>query len=181
MTRSPADDLLDALRDHHARIEQMMAAISSASGHDRTVVFRRLRRFLAAHEAAEEVFVHASAMRVLDEPAVAEQRLTEERDAAETIAEMEGIEVDSGEFDRIFAELRTSVSKHARAEELRELPDVIAACGPADIERMRQALEHVDLIVSRRHGPLGEDDQSFAKMLAAARTEFRVLRSDLDA
>lgn len=157
----------------------MMAAIVDASSNDRVVVFRRLRRFLAAHEAAEEVFLHANASRVLDDADVAEQRLQEEADAERRIATLEGVDVDSTEFDRLFGELRTAIRKHARTEELRELPDVIAACSPADIERMRQALDHVDLIVARRHGPLGEDDQSFEMMLQAARAEFRALRSEL--
>lgn len=181
MSGSAADDLLDALKDHHARIEQMMASITSASGHDRTVAFRRLRRFLAAHEAAEEVFVHAGAARVLEDPEVAGQRLAEEVAAGSTIATLEDIDVDSAEFDRIFGELSTSVSKHAQAEEHRELPEVIEACGPGDVQRMRRALEHVDLVVARRHGPLGAEDQSFATMVDAARAEFRVLRSELNA
>lgn len=181
MTRTGADDLIDALKDHHARIEQMMTAISTASGHDRVVVFRGLRRFLAAHEAAEELFVHAQAQHMLDDPEVAEHRMAEEQDAAKVLAELEGVDVDSAEFDRTFADFRTSVAKHARAEELRELPEVIGGCSPTDVERMRQALEHVDLIVSRRHGPLGDEDQSFAMMLEAAKTEFRGLRRDLGA
>ncbi|MGI8702260.1 MAG: hemerythrin domain-containing protein [Nocardioidaceae bacterium] len=179
MGRGSADDLMDALKDHHARIEQMTAAVSAASGHDREVVFRRLRRFLAAHEAAEQVFIHASASRLLADPDIADQRLTEEDDTGRIIASLEAVDVDSAEFDRILAELRTSVRRHARAEELQELPEVIGSNGPADIERMRQALDHVDLVVSRRHGPLGEDDQSFATMLEAARAEFRALRDEL--
>lgn len=179
MRRGSSDDLVAALKDHHVRVDQMMAAIMAASSHDRAVVFRRLRRFLAAHEAAEEVFLHSSASRVLDDPDVAEHRLEEEQEAARRIAVLEGIEVGSAEFDRLFGELRTAVRKHARTEELRELPEVIAACTAADIERIRQALDHVDLIVSRRHGPLGEDDQSFDMMLTAARAEFRALRSEL--
>lgn len=170
---------MDALKDHHARIEQMMAAVSAASGSDRTVVFRRLRRFLAAHEAAEQVFVHASASRLLTDSDVADQRLTEENATGETMASLEAVDVESAEFDRILTELRAAVSRHARAEELRELPEVLASSGPADIERMRAALDHVDLVVSRRHGPLGEDDQSFADMLEAARAEFRALRDEL--
>lgn len=179
MTRGSAEDLIDALKDHHARIEKMMTAITEVSSHDRSVVFRRLRRFLAAHEAAEEVFLHAGAARVLSDPDVAEQRLEEEDQAARRVATLEGVDVDSAEFNRVFGELRSSVSRHARAEELRELPQIIDHCSPVDIERMRQALDHVDLIVSRRHGPLGEDDQSFGMMLEAARAEFRSLRSEL--
>lgn len=181
MSRTSADDLVDALKDHHVRIQQMVDAISSASGHDRVIVFRRLRRFLAAHEAAEEVFVHARATRLLDNSEVADQRLNEEQEAARTIAELEKVEIDSGAFDQIFVELRSSVSKHARAEELRELPEMIERSSATDIERMRQALEHVDLVVSRRHGPLGEDDQSFDAMMSAARAELLALRGDLDA
>ena len=156
-----------------------MAAITDASVADRGVVFRRLRRFLAAHEAAEEVFLHPSAASVLDDADVAAQRLHEEDEAGRTLAMLEGIDFDSTEFDRVFGELRTSVRRHARAEELRELPEVIARCTTTDIERIRQALDHVDLIVSRRHGPLGEDHQTFEEMLEAARAEFRTLRSDL--
>lgn len=181
MSGRAADDLIDTLKDHHARIDQMMAALTSASGHDRTVVFRRLRRFLAAHEAAEEVFVHAGAAHLLEDPDVAGERLAEEAAAGSTIARLENIDVDSAEFDRILGELRASVSKHAEAEEQRELPGVIEASGPADIARMRQALEHVDLVVARRHGPLGGEDQSFARMVDAARAECRMLRSELKA
>ena len=179
MTTS-SEDLGAALRDHHERIEQMMATVKTTSGDDRRAVFRRLRRFLAAHEAAERIFIHLLVEHDPVQDDIAERRVREEDEAGEVLAELEDIDVDSGEFDRIFDQLSHSVSKHARAEELQELPAVIEQCRSADIDRIRLALEHVDVVVSHRGGPLGEGDRSFAQLLEAAKVEFRALRNDLD-
>ncbi|MDX6298473.1 MAG: hypothetical protein QOI51_2330 [Nocardioidaceae bacterium] len=178
MTATSGHDLVAALKDQHDRVEQMMAVVLSTHGEDRRAVFTQVRRFLAAHEAAEEVFIHASGGRLLEDSEVSEERVTEEAAAAEVISALEEIEVDSGAFEKDFEDLRQSVSAHARAEERQELPPIIGVSGPDDLERMCQGLGQVDLMVARHSGPLGDGSLSFETMLEAAKEELRILRGD---
>lgn len=171
--------LVAALKDHHARIEQMMATVQTTSGEARLVVFRRFRRFLAAHEAAEEIFIHPHDGHVAEDAEVARLRTQEEAAAGELIASLESVVSDSAAFDELFSDLSHAISRHARAEELQELPDVIEASTAASLESMRQALEHVDALVAQRHrGVLGDDETSYETMLESAKIEFRGLRSE---
>lgn len=179
MTSTRAADLLEALRDHHERIEQMLATVTVTSGDDRRAVFRRVRRFLAAHEAAEQIFIHPRTDHSLEPSDIAERRIHEEEEASEILAQLEQTDVDSDAFDALFEQLSRSVAKHARAEELQELPEVIGTASPEVLDRMRQALEHVDVLVSHRGGPLGEGDRTFDWLLDAARADFRALRDEI--
>ncbi len=174
---TPGDDLAAVLHDHHERIDQMLGNVASAAGDDRRAVFWWLRRFLAAHDAAEQVFIHPWAPTEPGDEALPAPRLLEESTAADLIARLEEIDVDSGEFERLLAELHLTIGKHARAEELQELPQIVEATQPAEIDRMRQALDHVDVLVSHRNGPLGERVRPYASVLASAKTEFRAMRA----
>jgi Hemerythrin HHE cation binding domain len=173
-----AASLSRALRDQHERIEEMLDHVQKASGEDREAVFLWFRRFLAAHEAAEQVFVHPVAEQLPDGSETGENRVEEETEAADLIAEMERIELGSGEFDRLLEELSHAIRRHARAEELKELPGIVEGCADDDLEAMRRALEHADTLVSLRNGPLGSGPQPFAQLLAAAKAEFLTLRRD---
>lgn len=176
MSGASGHDLVNGLKNQHNRVEQMMSDVSATHGEDRRAAFTRVRRFLAAHEAAEEVFIHPASRRLLEEPEVSEERVTEEEAAADVIKTLEEIEVDSGAFEKDFEDLRQSVSAHARAEERLELPGIIATSSPDDLARMCQGLEQVDLMVARHGSPLGDGSLSFETMLETAKEELRILR-----
>lgn len=114
----PTDDVIDLLRWQHARIRDLFALVESASGAERTEAFEQLVRLLAVHETAEEELVHPLARRSLPGGAgIADDRLEEEREAKELLAELDGTDTDDPRFLPKLDELRIAVLTHARSEE----------------------------------------------------------------
>src|SRR6478735_9270337 len=126
----PTEDLTAALHDHHERIDQMLGKVSSAVGDDRRAVFWWLRRFLAAHEAAERVFIRSQAPVEVEDEEVTVQRRLEAEAPADLVTRLEETDVDSAEFDALLQELRLAIGRHARTEELQQLPRVLDASKP---------------------------------------------------
>jgi hypothetical protein len=121
-----AGELVAVIGGQHVRIERLMVEVLHTSGPEQQVVFDQFRRFLALHEAAEQVLVRPVALEVLPDDAVSRQRITEEQDAAAVVAHLETL-VGSDVFDVQFGLLREAVTKHAKAEEQEELPKLVAA------------------------------------------------------
>ena len=159
---TPAEDLAAALHDHHERIDQMLGNVASSSGDDRRAVFWWLRRFLAAHEAAEQVFLHPPRASDVGDEDAGTSRLLEESTTADLIARLEEIDLDSDEFDRLLTDLRRSIGKHARAEELQELPQIV--------EAVTASRDRVDAAGPGPRGRPGVSPQRSAGRTGAGRT-----------
>src|SRR5204862_7662218 len=110
------------LTEQHRRVRALSRRVSEASGQDRAGAFLDLRRFLAAHEAAEASTMHACFHAVDREDVVVGERLEEEDDAAQAIAELESMEIAGADFGERFSELTDAVLTHAESEEHQELP-----------------------------------------------------------
>ena len=106
-------DVIDAVRRDHREVEAMLEAVESSSGDERRRAFEQLGVKLKAHEAAEQKVVH---------PLTAEEGsadevdtlLTEESAASSALKKLEGLDVDSAEFERGFARMKADVHR-ARA------------------------------------------------------------------
>jgi len=78
----------------------MIAKVRDNSGAARDSAFTTLRRVLAAHEAAEETFIHS-----LDDSAVAEQqRVREEEQAGTAVAGLDAMDSATAAFEDASAE-----------------------------------------------------------------------------
>ncbi|MGH3388550.1 MAG: hemerythrin domain-containing protein [Actinomadura sp.] len=110
--------MIDLLIDQHAQIRDLFALVADSTADERRDAFERLVRLLAVHETAEEEIVHPLAKRSLPggEGIVAD-RLTEERQAKELLAELDGMGTDDPRFLTMLNRLRIDVLTHARSEE----------------------------------------------------------------
>ncbi|HZB31307.1 MAG TPA: hemerythrin domain-containing protein [Streptosporangiaceae bacterium] len=114
----PTDDVIELLLWQHAQIRDQFDLVQGSAGQQRKDAFQQLVRLLAVHETAEEEIVHPAARRVLPGGGgIADDRLEEEREAKELLAELEGMDTDDPEFLRKLDKLRIDVLTHARAEE----------------------------------------------------------------
>ena len=168
MTQATMDDVERVLTEQHQHIKDLMQQITDGSGDRREALFGEFVRFVAAHEAAEEECMHATAKEDLgpSDEAVVDERLQEEDDAGAAITRLEGLDPDGEEFATAFAELSASVVAHAEAEEHQELPKLAAKASGEDAERILTALERVP-------GVAGAGGTApFAEQLANARQEF---------
>ncbi len=169
MTNS-VEQLASTLTDQHHQIKTMMETVVARNGAERATAFAELCRFLAAHEAAEEECIHATAKQDLEgDTTVVDLRIEEEIEAGQAIAELERLDTESEEFRDSFEKFRRAVIAHAEAEEHEELPRLRGIVDEHEVARMQNALHRVPDMASQ-DGGLGT---SFMERLQAARAEFR--------
>jgi hemerythrin superfamily protein len=137
-----ADDVVTFLKGQHQQIKSLFAQVKQSTGTEKEEAFTHLRRLLAVHETAEEEVVHPRARKALDHgESVIEARLEEENHGKEALSELEKLDVDSAEFDRMFAQFEQDIIAHAEAEEREEFNGLRAALEDDQLERMRKAVE----------------------------------------
>ena len=140
MADEKSGGLVDAIQRDHREVEQMLEAVGSASGAARRRAFEQLAAKLKAHEAAEQAVVHPLAAAEGDAEE-AEALRAEESAASSALKELEGLDVDSPEFERGFARLRADVLAHAEEEEHDEHPRLLRDTPDDELERRGQMFE----------------------------------------
>jgi hemerythrin superfamily protein len=133
-------DLVDLLLTQHARIEDLFTLVAGSTGDARRGAFEELARLLTVHEMAEQEVVHPLVRGLGDSAGIVDDRLAEERQANETLAELRDADIDSDAFTTTLLLLREAVLTHARHEERYEFPQLRARV-PA--ERLRALAEEV--------------------------------------
>jgi hemerythrin superfamily protein len=121
----PDGDVIKVLLQQHARIRELFADITTANGEHKKQAFDELRALLAAHETAEEMVLRPVSKKVAGNDIV-DAVNAEERAANGVLADLEKMDVDSPEFDRMLADFRQSVDAHAEHEERDEFPQVLS-------------------------------------------------------
>lgn len=141
-TKGTTEDVVAFLVRQHERIADMFDDVRASHGATRAEAFTALRRMLAVHETAEEQIVHPRVRRDLrDGDLIVDARLREEEDAKRQLKALEKLDVDSEEFARGIAELGVAVMAHADREEREEFARISEELEPAQLERMRIAVQ----------------------------------------
>jgi hemerythrin superfamily protein len=135
-TAGPQDDVVALLVTQHARIEELFLLVAGGEGDTKRAAFNDLVRLLAVHETAEEEVIHPLSRTLPgDNDDLIDDRLTEERQAKETLQALVEGGVEATGFDDGILLLRQAVLEHARNEERYEFPRLRQHV-PAD--RLRQ-------------------------------------------
>jgi hemerythrin superfamily protein len=135
-------DVIELLILQHAQIRDLFAEVHKATGRARKEAFERLVRLLAVHETAEEEIVHPIARRALPGgEGIVDDRLAEERQGKELLAELDGMDPDDPGFASRLDVLRITVLDHARAEERYEFFRLREEFGPAQRRAMAAAVK----------------------------------------
>lgn len=144
-------DVIALLMRQHSLIEDLFQEVETASGEDRRRVWDQLVRLLAVHETAEEEIVHPIARHALDGgTAVIDDRLAEENEAKQLLAELAAMGPDDARFIPLLDKLRTSVLEHARAEERYEFAYLSEHSSPAQLRGMAAALKAAEALAPTR-------------------------------
>jgi hemerythrin superfamily protein len=160
-----ASDVVSYLKEQHQVIKTCLQEVFDATGEAREEAFLRLRRLLAVHETAEEEVVHPRArFELADGVTIVDQRLQEEHEAKETLAELEKMDLNSSEFDTAFAQFRQDVIAHAEAEESQEFNQLAQELDDRQLARMRRAVEMAEKFAPTR--PHAGIESAGANMLA---------------
>ena len=118
-----ATDLVSRVLDDHERIRTRFSLFEDAAPSERGPLFRQLLELLVQHEAVESIVVHPTVRdNVPDGARIADERLHEEQESEERLAELEEMDPASEVFVAAFEQLRTEVLTHAEAEERETLP-----------------------------------------------------------
>ena len=128
----PQGSVLAVLYEQHARIRDLFDLVTnSESPQAKQAAFDRLRELLAVHEAGEEMILRPVTTKLVG-PEVADERNSEESEAAHVLENLEKMDVSTPDFDHAFAAFEKSVSDHALREEIEEFPHILAEVSSAD-------------------------------------------------
>jgi hemerythrin superfamily protein len=143
MATNQQTGLIEAVQRDHREVEKLLGAVASASGEARRVAFRQLATKLKAHEEAEQKVVHplTAAEGATDE---AKSLQAEESAASKALKQLERLDVDSPEFERKFARLRSDVLAHAQEEEREEHPRLQSDTSRDELERRGRMFEDAE-------------------------------------
>ncbi|MEW2078597.1 hemerythrin domain-containing protein [Streptomyces sp. NPDC012403] len=152
--RARDDDVVALLMRQHGDIRNLFDEVEATTGDERRDAFRRLVRLLAVHETAEEEVVHPFVRRAVPGgEQVVEDRLTEEREAKETLAALDEMDTDDPEFLPQLMRLRTDVQMHARAEERYEFTHIRRNAGATNLAAMAKAIKAAEAMAPTRPHP----------------------------
>ena len=136
----PQGSVLAVLYDQHARIRDLFDLVTnSESPQAKQTAFDRLRELLAVHEAGEEMILRPVTTKLVG-PEVADERNSEESEAAHVLANLEKMDVSTPDFAMALAEFEQSVSEHAQREEIEEFPYMLAQLSSQDQLKMGERL-----------------------------------------
>jgi hemerythrin superfamily protein len=135
------DDVVTYLKQQHKQVKAMLTKVLESTGKKREAAFGDLRRMLAIHETAEEEIVHPAARSLPGGDAEVAARLKEENGAKKALIVLEKLDVDSAEFETKFRALQADVLAHAESEEKLEFDRLGSKLDPAQLKRMKKAVE----------------------------------------
>jgi hemerythrin superfamily protein len=165
-TTTKQRDVVDLLLQQHQEIKRMLTEIQGASGEQRKDRFNDLVRFLAVHETAEELVVHPTARDTTDEAKnVVNQRLSEEKQAKQVLAQLYDMGTDHPDFPARFSEFATSVIHHAEREEAEEFPVLTRETPVEKRQRMARMVERAESMAPTRPHP-GVGESAAANLVA---------------
>ncbi len=120
------DELFTLIIGQHAHLHTLAGDVERHHGQERAASLDLLRAQLAAHEAAEQKWVHPMVAGLLAKgvghPGDVDLRLVEERDAGIALDRMMDMDPESSTYGVQLALFSEALQHHAEAEEGRELP-----------------------------------------------------------
>jgi hemerythrin superfamily protein len=148
----------DRLRQQHAEVLALFEAFDAAAGDERADIFDCLRRALAVHETAEEIVLYPAAKLLGDDAAtIAADRIAEEGQAKQALADLEKLGPDGDGFGVQVRLFRQQVIGHAQAEERDLFPLLEANLSNEDLRQMGDQVEVAESIAPTHPHPHGPD------------------------
>ncbi|MFI6262587.1 hemerythrin domain-containing protein [Micromonospora sp. NPDC051006] len=154
MTASREQDVLDLLVEQHNEIKSLFGQVARAQGAEKRELFESLVRLLAVHESAEEIVVHPTAARKIEDgSALVEPRKREEDQAKRDLAALYDLGTEHPDFDAKLTQLANAVIGHASHEETEEFPALRRSASPGQLHRLAGALRAAEATAPTRPHP----------------------------
>lgn len=148
----PEGDVVRILLQQHAGIRQLCSTVENSEGPAKRQAFDDLRVLLAVHETAEELVVHPVAS-VRGGDTLTKALVADEKEAAEMLARLDDVGVDSPEFDESFPIFKIAVEQHAEEEERVEFPLLLTTLDETERHMMGKRLTATELVAPTRPHP----------------------------
>lgn len=159
-------NVVELLLEQHNQIKSLFEQLTMAQGDRKRDLFQDLVRLLAVHESAEEIVVHPTARKEIDNgEAIVDSRLQEEGEAKRALAELHDLGIDHPEFDTKLAALRRDVIDHATHEEQEEFTQLRAKLPEDRLRKMARAVRTAEATAPTRPHP-GAGESKMANLLA---------------
>jgi hemerythrin superfamily protein len=118
-----SDDIVTLLKNDHQAAKAILQRFDELAPSGRQDYFCEVLQTLVGHEVAEELVVYPLIRKNGPQgDRVADDRLAEQADTEQLLADMESQDTGSGAFTAQFKKLRDSVIAHAQAEESTAFP-----------------------------------------------------------
>ncbi|AMW14562.1 hemerythrin [Streptomyces qaidamensis] len=122
---------------------------------------------LVRHSVAEEAYLYPAVRAFLpDGDFVADKEIEDHAGAERTMKELEGVEPDNPEFDRLIGELMTEIRSHVRDEEDDLFPRLREATSEEELMKLGDKVRHAKKTAPTRPHPSAPDTPPANKLLA---------------
>lgn len=152
----------DEVKELFARIEALPVGAKERRLHADQAVMELVR-----HSVAEEMYLYPAVREQLpDGDAIADREIAEHASAEQVMKDLEGLEADDPEFDRLLTQLMTEIRAHIREEERSLFPRLRASASTADLWDLGEKVRMAKKIAPTRPHPSAPDTPPLNKVLA---------------
>ncbi|MCK9869497.1 hemerythrin domain-containing protein [Nocardiopsis dassonvillei] len=131
-------DLIEVIISDHRQVERIFTELEGPlSPEARKQLTEHVITELVRHSVAEEQHMYPAARRVLDDgDRIADHELQEHAEAEQVMKDLEGLDADDPEFQRLLNTLISDIRHHVEDEEKDLLPRLRAACTPEELREL---------------------------------------------
>lgn len=160
--------LVDVITQDHREIEQVFTELEGGQGtaeHRRDLADHVIAE-LVRHSVAEEQYMYPAARDALpDGDSVVDHELEEHAEAEQVMKDLDGLDPEDPEFDRLVAKLIHEVRHHIEEEETELLPKLQAACSPDQLAELGEKVVKAKKMAPTRPHPAAPDKPPANKVL----------------
>jgi hemerythrin superfamily protein len=161
-------DLVSVITSDHREVEAVFKELESKQGsasHRRDLADHVIAE-LVRHSVAEEQYMYPAARKALpDGDQVADHELEEHAEAEKVMKDLDGLDPEVPEFDRLLGTLIEDVRHHIREEETDLLPKLQEACSSEDLQDLGERVLRAKAMAPTRPHPAAPDKPPANKLL----------------
>ncbi|MDQ0994373.1 hemerythrin domain-containing protein [Streptomyces sp. V3I7] len=162
-------NVIDELETDHREVEELFGKIeASPPGHkDRKLYTDQVTMELVRHSVAEEAYLYPAVREhVPDGNAIADREIQDHSTAERLMKDLEGLDADDADFDRLVGSLIAEVREHIAEEEGFLFPKLREVCSPEALDELGDKVRRAKKVAPTRPHPSAPDEPPANKLLA---------------
>lgn len=162
-------DVIAELTTDHREVDELFGKIEALAPGDkqRKVYAEQAVIELVRHSVAEEAYLYPAVREFLpDGDRIADKEIEDHATAERTMKELEAVDADEPEFDRLIGELMTEIRSHVRDEEDNLFPQLRGAASQDELMKLGDKVRQAKKTAPTRPHPSAPDTPPGNKLLA---------------